>query len=85
MSCNRYDNILKRERNNLRYPLDTNSLYANKIYDNQTAYRRAYTLRPIEIVEGFGYSSDLLSTIIKWLIVLLIIYIIVIISMKFIK
>lgn len=85
MNCNKFDRIVKREKEYMKYPMDLNSLYANRIYDNQTAYNRAYALQPIDIVEGFGSTYDLINTIIKWLIILLIIYIFVIFLAKYIK
>ena len=53
--CTNYDACIAGKRNNLRYPTDSQSLYANRIYDNQTANRRCYEGgNPIEIIEGFN-------------------------------
>lgn len=75
MACNaNFQNCVNRERQNMRYPMDARSLYANRIYDNQTANSRCYSENPIDIVEGFGMGSLSLVNILKWVIVALIIF-----------
>lgn len=77
MNCNNYDKCIENERSTLKYPLDTQSLYGGRAYDNQTANRRCYERNPIEILEGFGCPSrNTIKTILKWTIILLIIYVI---------
>lgn len=56
MSCNLYDESRNKEYNQLAYPVDTNSLYGQHLYDSQTANMRAYKKNPISIFEGFGNS-----------------------------
>lgn len=71
-NCESYDACIQRERKNMRYPVDTQSLYAKRIVDNQTANRRCYQRNPIHIVEGFGNKN--VMEILKWIILLVIIY-----------
>jgi len=54
MTCNKHTSCKNIEDRNLLYPMDNNSLYSNRIYDNQTADRRCYTKYPIEYIEGFS-------------------------------
>ena len=54
MNCDSYDGCVKQGKNVLRYPVDTKSLYSQRIYDNQTANKKCYQRHPIEIIEGFG-------------------------------
>ena len=72
MSCDAYGNCINQKKEQLRYPLDTTSLYANKIYDNQTANRRCYVNNPINIIEAFGATlGGVFRLIVVVLIVLL--------------
>ena len=75
MSCDAYGNCVNQKKNQLRYPLDINSLYANRIYDNQTANRRCYVQDPINIVEGFGTWSvwDIIKLVVVVLLILLLV------------
>lgn len=73
MSCDSYNKCIKHEMDNMVYPMDSKSLYSDRIYDEQTARSRCYALGPIEIREGFGASWN---TIIKLLIVILLIYLV---------
>lgn len=76
MSCSNYDSCIQRERHNLRHPVDKKSLYANRVYDNQTANRRCYEGSPINI-EGFGCPSrETINTLIRWAVIALVVYII---------
>ena len=75
-NCESYDAHVSGTRNTLRHPMDTRSLYRHRIYDNQTANRRSYESHPIEIVEGFGSSDLSLNTLLKWGIILVVIYLI---------
>jgi hypothetical protein len=49
-------------------PVDSKSLYGQKIYDNEIASRKCYEKNPIKIIEGFGCSTN---KIIKCLILFL--------------
>jgi hypothetical protein len=69
MSCQNYETCIKQERENLKYPIDNQSLYMHRINDNQTANRRCYEKNPIEIVEGFGFGFTW-NQIIKFVIVI---------------
>jgi hypothetical protein len=59
----------------MSFPVDNNSLYAQKIYDTQTAANRCYANMPrtTNIIEGFG-NTFTMENIIKIGIVLLLIY-----------
>jgi len=57
-ACANYRSCLDKERKDIRYPTDPNSLYGQGIYDNQVALRRCYEKYPIEIVEGFSATWD---------------------------
>lgn len=83
MSCNSYDECGYRERDTLKYPIDSRSLYANRIYDNQTLNRRCYQKNPIEIIEGFGLSFTW-DQLIKFIIVVLLIILFFILAKDFI-
>ena len=73
MSCDaNFNNCVDREMENMRYPMDARSLYAKRIYDQQTANSRCYAENPINIVEGFGMSRFSLVTLLKWTIIVLI-------------
>ena len=57
MACSGYNGCRKRENKILEYPMDVNSLYADRIYDDQTNNTRCYQRNPITILEGFGRSG----------------------------
>lgn len=73
MNCGGYDNCISDKRQTLSHPVDTKSLYANRIYDNQTANRRCYNYNPIDIIEGFGLGNLDMKTLLKWGILFLIV------------
>jgi hypothetical protein len=75
-SCAGYDDCIAKTMDTLRYPMDKRSLYRYRIYDKQTANRRCYESNPINILEGFGSTELTLTNILKWLIVIVIIYLI---------
>jgi hypothetical protein len=55
---NMMDKCRREEKKNLAHPIDGQSLYANRIVDNQTANKRCYEKNQnVNIVEGFGFSS----------------------------
>ena len=74
MSCQNYENCHKDELDTLQYPIDTESIYANRYYDDQTARARCYADKPIEIVEGFGGGYLTWTNLIKLIVVILLIY-----------
>ena len=82
MSCDSYENCYKQELHNMEFPTDNESLYADKIYDKQTARNTCYNAHPISIVEGFGSLSW--NTIIKVLIVILLIYLAYVLGNEFV-
>jgi hypothetical protein len=60
MSCANFDNCRTQEVNKMAFPTDDNSLYAQKIYDEQTAASKCYNAQPIvrpNIVEGFSLTQ----------------------------
>ena len=77
MHCSNYENCVNREKGQLGYPIDKESLYVNKIYDNQTANRRCYTKSPIEIIEGFGFPMTL-ESLLKMVVIILLVALFVI-------
>lgn len=61
----------------LEQPTNENSLYAERIYDEQTASRRCYEKNPItNILEGFSGGSKW-ETVSKWLSIFLIVCLII--------
>ena len=79
MSCNSYESCNNKERETLKYPIDSESLYMQRIYDNQTANNRCYIKNPIEITEGFG-SSLTWEMVLKILVIILLIALFVILA-----
>lgn len=73
--CAEYNMCIYAQRAELRYPIDEKSLYANRIYDNQTANRRCYERNPINIIEGFG-SGSLVNNLIRLAIFIAIVYVV---------
>ena len=71
-SCKSYGSCRKEERTQLKYPIDQQSLYASRIYDNQTGNRRCYEKNPIEIIEGFGCGL-FFEKLLKYTVVILLI------------
>ena len=81
-NCESYDECINENRETLRHPMDTKSLYKNRVYDNQTANRRCYEANPIDIVEGFGRSDFSLNMLLKWGIIIAIVYLVVMMVTK---
>ncbi|ARF09535.1 hypothetical protein Indivirus_1_158 [Indivirus ILV1] len=81
MSCNSYDKCYQEQLNNMAYPIDNESLYADRNYDKQVAHSKCYSLGPISIIEGFGGSWNM---IIQILILILLIYLVYELSKDFI-
>ncbi len=75
-NCDNYDDCIRTTRRTLKHPIDRNSLYRNRIYDNQTARRRCFELSPINILEGFGGGGLTVNNLLKWAIILLIVYLV---------
>ena len=82
MSCAGYDSCVNRERENMNYPMDNESLYANRFHDNQTAHSRCYQEHPIDILEGFGCKISW-EKILKLVIVILLIILFVSLAKDF--
>lgn len=72
-----YEQCIREKRKNLRYPIDSKSLYGNRIYDNQTANRLCYEKNPVPIVEGFGTGGMDLESLMKYAILGIIIFIVI--------
>ena len=81
MNCHKYDGCVNQGRETLTYPTEDKSLYADRIYDNQTTNKRCYEKEPIEIIEGF--SKNRLNRIIRWIIIIIILYILVSMLIQF--
>lgn len=81
MSCDNFNSCVNNEHQNMNNPTDTKSLYNDRIYDNHTANNRCYTNNPVNIIEGFG-NKNLINCLIKWAIIILIVYVIVTVAME---
>ncbi len=57
MTCNNWDKCKKNEMEERAFPVDNESLYKEKIYDNQSANNTCYETNPIKIIENFGNSQ----------------------------
>lgn len=75
MSCSNFNNCKTQETNNMGFPSDADTLYAQKIYDDQTAANRCYANQPrsTNIVEGFGMGGFTWEKIIKIGIIILLV------------
>ncbi len=75
MSCSAFNNCQTEEVKKMGFPADNDSLYAQKIYDKQTAANRCYANVPrtTSIIEGFGLPVMTMENIIKIGIVILLI------------
>lgn len=56
-NCEDYDNCVQSELEYLREPIDEQSLYANRFYDNQVAANRCYN--KFNPIEGFNDIGNL--------------------------
>lgn len=72
--CKNYADCMNTEMNNLEYPVDQQSLYADRFYDEQTAKKRCYEKNKPDITEGFGFNNLNIKNIIKWIIIIVIVY-----------
>lgn len=54
--CDSFDQCVRDKQEQMAYPIDAESLYAQRLYDSQTANQKCYERYPINI-EGFGYGS----------------------------
>lgn len=86
MSCPNFNKCKTQEVNNIGFPVDANSLYAQKIYDTQTAASRCYSNQPrgTNIVEGFGASFSF-ENIIKYGIIFLLIVLFISLVCDYVK
>lgn len=73
----------RKEMDNMNYPTDMDSLYANKNYDRQTAQRRCYEKSPFNIIEGFC-SGSFWNRLIKLIILALFILLLIILVKDFV-
>jgi hypothetical protein len=73
MSCKNFENCYNDETNTMEYPIDSESMYANRYYDEQTAKSRCYAKKPINIIEGFGLTFTW-TNLIKVVVVILLIF-----------
>ncbi len=75
MSCSGFNNCQAEEVNRIGFPSDKDSLYAQKIYDKQTAANRCYANVPrtTNIIEGFGLPKMTMENMIKIGIIILLI------------
>ena len=83
MPCNNFQNCVNQEKQNMRYPIDTTSLYGRRYYDDHAAKTRCYARNPIDILEGFG-APFTLEKIIKWVLVLLLVILLIMFAKDFI-
>lgn len=83
MSCNNYDACVNKEKEHMRYPIDSESLYFDRVHDNQTANTRCYRNHPIEFVEAFGYKISW-ERVLKLIVVILLIVLFVTLAKEFV-
>jgi hypothetical protein len=75
--CNNYDGCRVQKKEQLIHTMDKQSLYRDRIMDNQTVNRRCYESNPVEIIEGFTINGWTLRELLKWVFVGLVIWTIV--------
>lgn len=83
MNYKNYNTCIDQLNKDLEYPTDKNSLFAQKIYDKQTAARRCNEKYPIKIIEGFDSNSLNIKSIIGCLVLILLIYLIFLVFVGF--
>ena len=83
-NCGNYDNCIHQTRKTIRHPVDTRSLYRNRVYDNQTANRLCYHDNPVDIMEGFHGNLNF-NILLKWAIIIIVIYLIFMLVTKYNK
>nr|QBK89124.1 MAG: hypothetical protein LCMiAC02_02170 [Mimivirus LCMiAC02] len=81
--CQNFNECGINARQTLAYPTDKRSLYADRIYDNQTVNNRCYSKHPINIIEGFGKFN--VNKIIRWVFIFIILCIIFTFVVDFFK
>ncbi len=78
MACAGYNNCRENEMKKLRFPVDENSLYGQRLYDQQTADSRCYSMHPmnIQIKEGFGswFTWDMLIKVVIAILIVVLLY-----------
>jgi len=74
--CMKYNTCVKNLVKQMQVPTDTTALYADRLYDTQTAGRRCYEQGPVtNFVEGFGFGGNMnMGTILKWVLIAAVIY-----------
>lgn len=81
MTCTDLNNCRKEMLDRLEQPTDENSLYAERIYDNEVAARRCYETKGLtKVLEGFGLNmtgGSTMETISKWLSIFLVVCLII--------
>lgn len=85
MSCQNYETCNKDEMDKLAFPMDSESIYADRYYDDQTARDRCYRKNPVEIVEGFGWGYLTWTNLIKLIVVCLLVYLAYSVSQDFLN
>jgi hypothetical protein len=66
----------KKNDRNASFPVDSKSLYNDKIYDTQTAHRTCYESNPVQITEGFGTMKLSFHKLLRYAIYLVIAFIV---------
>ena len=74
--CNNYNNCLCNKTGIMKYPTDEQSLYANKIYDNQIANSRCIKHNPAGFIEGFGCTVNW-NTVLQFLIIVGVVFLVI--------
>ena len=74
MSYENYNRCVDQTLKNLNYPNEKNSLYEQKLYDNQIARQKCYQKYPHKIIEGFNANTINFRSIIACLVLILFIY-----------
>ncbi|QKF94167.1 hypothetical protein QKU48_gp0709 [Fadolivirus algeromassiliense] len=82
MSCNNFDTCTKKEKENMGYPIDSESLYFNRFQDNQIANQRCYNENPVEFIEGFGCKISW-NKVLKLTVVILLVVLFVMLAKDF--
>lgn len=82
MPCSNYEECVNKEKQNMLYPTDQESLYQNKYFDDQTAATRCYWWNPINIIEGFS-GPWTWETALKLVVVVLLIILFVMLTRDF--
>jgi hypothetical protein len=85
MACANMNDCRTNMLKQLEHPVDEESLYSEKIYDEETANRRCYERNQLaNILEGFGLTVPEITVenILRWAILLLVVYLLVTLAMR---